>query len=441
MFASNPILFFLTSFELRLVAGLFLFATKMKKRDHFFFRILIFLPLLFTNSIFQWCGISLLNVLMVGWFSFLFPIELALGLACVAFCFDVEWKRILYIGSGAYSYQNACNALAWSLGLRYSLFSGPWYYVIYFVLVIGAWLGLYFGVLKRPWFVTSGRMGVVPLLCVMTGALSILMVYSSYLTFGTRSGTDIHQALFFISALILVVLLFYIHTNIRITEKEILHRLLIEKEKEYRVSQETIAIINQKTHDLKHLVAFVEAHSEGSVFDEAKSIEESIQKYDALVHTGNMTADIVISEKKLYCVNHGINFSCMVDGALLNSWSEVDIYTLLTNALDNAIEATSLIEEEGKRNVVLNVARSGDMVQIRVENSYKVKPVFISDMPITTKTNRKYHGFGVQSIKTTIKKYGGFIDIVVGEEKFLLLLAFPYEEPPLPQDPKTPSTR
>jgi sensor histidine kinase regulating citrate/malate metabolism len=105
--------------------------------------------------------------------------------------------------------------------------------------------------------------------------------------------------------------------------------------------------------------------------------------------------------------------------------SEIDIYTFLTNALDNAIEATSLIEEKDKRNITINVLKVGEMAKIRVENSFKVKPVFVSGMPITTKSYKKYHGFGVQSMKTTIKKYNGYFNIFVKDEKFVLSATIP----------------
>ena len=441
MFSDNPFIYFLTSYELRLIAGLFLFSTKMKKREYFWWRILIFVPLLLTNSIFHAFGIDLLSVFMWGWFSFIFIIELIVGLFCVAFCFEVEWKRLLYISTGAYSYQNAVNAFYFAFMMRLRLFNSPWDLPTYFIFVVGFWCALYFGVLKRKWFVTSGRMEAIPLITLISLTLSIQLVYSSYLTFGTRSGAEIHQNLGFISLLIVAVLILYVRNNIRVTEKEILQRLLIEKEKEYRVTQETINLINEKSHDLKKILAYIEANSEGQTLAEAKQIEEAIQKYDSIVQTGNATVDIVVSEKKLHCLRAGINFSCVADGSLLNGMSEVDIYTLLTNALDNAIEATSLIEEPEKRNITLRIVRSGSMALLKVENSFAVKPVFVSGMPITSKSDKQYHGFGVQSIKTTVKKYGGYFDIQVQDGKFVLLATFPCDQTPDAKSSEMPTTR
>ena len=421
----NIFLSFLGSFELRLVAGLFLFSTKMEKRDHFYLRILIFLPLLLVPILSNVFSYNVTFGLMVGWFSFQFPIEFLVGLGCVLFCFRVDWKRLLYIATGAYTWQNAVNAFAWSHIMRLRLFGSPLQHVTYFSTLISFWLILYFAVLKRKWFITSARMAALPLVFSIALALGILLVYSSYLTFGTYAGADVHLNQFIISVLILVMLILIIRNNVRVTEKEILQRLLYEKEREYRVTQETINLINQKSHDLKKLIAFLEAHAEGALLEETKSIEESIRKYDSIVQTGNDTVDIVLSEKKLYCANHDINFSCVVDGKVFDLMSDVDVYTLLANALDNAIEASMQVDEESKRNIALSVTQNGAMAQLRLTNSYAIEPKFVSGMPITTKGDKQYHGFGLQSIKTTAKKYGGYFHCAANDGRFTLQVAFP----------------
>ena len=423
------LLSFLLSFELRLTAGLFLFATKMEKRDHFYVRTLVFLPLLSVPIFAGVFGFNSTFALMVGWFSFQFPIELLWGLGCVLFCFRVDWKRLLYIATGAYTWQNAVNAFAWSHIMRLRLFGSPWMYFAYLATFVVFWVVLYFAVLKRKWFITSARMDPLPLVFSIALSLGILLVYSSYLTFGVNAGAEVHLNQFIISVLILIMLLLIIRNNVRVTEKEILRRLLYEKEREYRVTQETINLINQKSHDLKKIIAFLESNTEGPLLEETKSIEESIRKYDSIVQTGNDTVDIVLSEKKLYCANHDINFSCVVDGKVFDIMSDVDVYTLLANALDNAIEATMQVDEETKRNIALRVTRNGAMAQLRLTNSYAIEPKFVSGMPITTKGDKQYHGFGLQSIKTTAKKYGGYFSCDASGGRFTLKVAFPLEPP------------
>ena len=47
------------------------------------------------------------------------------------------------------------------------------------------------------------------------------------------------------------------------------------------------------------------------------------------------------------------------------------------------------------------------------------------DLPVTTKENNGYHGFGLRSIRHTIKKYGGFMTVKVEDGSFYLRLLLP----------------
>lgn len=71
-------------------------------------------------------------------------------------------------------------------------------------------------------------------------------------------------------------------------ELEILNALWHQKEEQYRLSKETIAIINRKCHDMKHQLAAVRAMP-GTAGRERylREAEESIGIYDAMFQTGN----------------------------------------------------------------------------------------------------------------------------------------------------------
>ena len=54
--------------------------------------------------------------------------------------------------------------------------------------------------------------------------------------------------------------------------------------------------------------------------------------------TGNRALDVVLTMERMICEGSDIEFSCLVNGALLNFMEESDIYSLFGNLLDNAIE-------------------------------------------------------------------------------------------------------
>ena len=62
---------------------------------------------------------------------------------------------------------------------------------------------------------------------------------------------------------------------------------------------------------------------------------------------------------------------------------------------------------------------------IRFENYYEGELVFEKDLPITTKKQAEFHGYGLKSLRHTVHKYGGEVDINVEDNWFGLKILIP----------------
>lgn len=89
----------------------------------------------------------------------------------------------------------------------------------------------------------------------------------------------------------------------------------------------------------------------------------------------------------------------MVDGTALNKMKSSDIFSLFSNALDNAIEGV-LEYGDDKRVISLKVMKQGKITAGNIENYCDKEIVYDSGFPITTKKNKNVHGFGLKSINT-----------------------------------------
>ncbi len=204
-------------------------------------------------------------------------------------------------------------------------------------------------------------------------------------------------------------------------------RLLLQKEEEqYRLSKENIAIINQKCHDLKHQIRALRKVSEEDREAYLKEIEDSIRIYEAIVKTGNEVLDTILTEKSLYCKERGITISCVADGKLLNFISHMDLYSLFGNALDNAIEAVEQFEEEEKRQIDVLIYRQQNFLVVNIVNPIRDIIALEDELPVTTKQDKHYHGYGMRSMKYVVKKYEGFFNITQEDGCFSLKFLFPY---------------
>ena len=102
---------------------------------------------------------------------------------------------------------------------------------------------------------------------------------------------------------------------------------------------------------------------------------------------------------------------------------ETDIYSLFGNALDNSIEA-SLQVNENKRIISLTSSEKNNLLFVTLKNYTKNKPIFIDNLPQTTKDDKNYHGFGSKSIKRIVEKYNGTIHYFYDKEIFTLSIIF-----------------
>ena len=175
----------------------------------------------------------------------------------------------------------------------------------------------------------------------------------------------------------------------------------------YQMSRDGITSLQIKCHDLKHQIAAIRTKAEKENFDKyLDRLEDSIIEYGTVVECGHETINVVLTEKNILCTTSGVKFSYILDGTLFNFMSEMEIYSLFGNALDNALESCSKVTDPEKRVISLKAAARGDMVVLHVENCFEQALNMVDGMPQTTKKGSG-HGFGLRSIQNIAEKYGG----------------------------------
>ena len=209
-------------------------------------------------------------------------------------------------------------------------------------------------------------------------------------------------------------------------EVQTLQNMLNMQYANYQIAQQSIDMVNQKYHDLKHQITILRAEVESKEsMAYLDQMENEIKIYEAQNKTGNKILDTVLTGKHIYCQSCGVNLTVVADGTALDFMEPMDISTLFGNALDNAIESVRKLPQEEKRLIHVAVARQKDFLRIRVENYYEGDLVFENGLPATTKEDKEYHGYGLKSIRSTVKKYGGSITIDTNENWFELRILIP----------------
>lgn len=272
------------------------------------------------------------------------------------------------------------------------------------------------------------RMGL--LIVVTTFAMSNLSFLSTATPFSARLGPEI----FYIRTLVDLcglAALYAQHERIMQTqasnELASIQATLEAQHNQYLQSKADFEALGRAHHDLKHQIAVIRAEldPEAKRADFAE-LEESVNALGHVFHSGNPVLDIVLGSKASACQASDIDFTVVADGSLLAGMTSMDIATLFGNSLDNAIEASRRVEDHSKRLVKLALHARGEMTVIRVENWYSgaVRHDAAGNL-LTLKSDRKYHGFGVKSIRWTARKYGGEVSTNFDGQWFTLTILLP----------------
>ena len=203
-------------------------------------------------------------------------------------------------------------------------------------------------------------------------------------------------------------------------------QLWAQHERQLEMSKRNMELLNMKAHDIRHTIAALRTQG-GNALQErvCDEVEASVRAFDVAVHTGNEILDAVLTEKNLTCQQSSIVLTCVADGSLLRDMDAVDLYVLLGNALDNAIESVLKLEDPQQRLISVAVFRVKDMVKIQVENTCDSSITVHGDLPATTKPEHMNHGYGLKSIKAAAEHYGGILSVEAEDGQFTLHVLLP----------------
>lgn len=187
---------------------------------------------------------------------------------------------------------------------------------------------------------------------------------------------------------------------------------------------ESTDTLRRTGHDLKHILAAIPLDDERHA-EFVRELEEALTSYEAHMDTGNDTLDAMLPIAWKRCRENGVRWTCIADGSALQRMAPVDIFVLLGNALDNALESALQEEDPEKRFLSLTIRQQSGMALIRLENACPTEPLFVNGLPVTTKHDPDRHGYGGRSMRDIVARYGGELRMSAQEQVFTLDVALP----------------
>ncbi len=147
-------------------------------------------------------------------------------------------------------------------------------------------------------------------------------------------------------------------------------------------------------------------------------VVQKLQQCSIYSVCGYVAIDSVINYKLSYASKQGVNVKADIVLPKDMAVDEDDVVVILGNLLDNAIEATTRLEEN--RYICIDMYWDKGVLFIHVENSYDAVVYKCQDTYFTRKQDTHMHGIGLQSVSATVKKYHGLLEIGNKEECFVV---------------------
>ena len=132
-------------------------------------------------------------------------------------------------------------------------------------------------------------------------------------------------------------------------------------------------------------------------------------------NTNNAIVNAILSTKYEEMQSKGIAFVMKLGDLSELKMSDEDIVILLSNLLNNAIEASENTEE---KIVKFKFAIEDGKIILSVKNTYDRKPNEVSGQLLTTKLDKmEEHGIGLKNVKEVVVMNKG-IDVIDFDEKW-----------------------
>lgn len=234
-----------------------------------------------------------------------------------------------------------------------------------------------------------------------------------------------------LSVLILVfmnIFFYYLLDKLKLQEQDKLENELLKVKSTYYIKQQNDLNKNYEDirilkHDLKNEMIYIKAQL---IENSKESLQKLNEKLDEFIgeteithnYSNNPTLNIILNYKLSLMTEKNIPFDIKVN---LTDDSVVDdnnIFVVLGNSLDNAIENYDTTIKDEK--LIIRIFDNNTNLYIKISNPYNQELKFKNGLPITRKQNTKMHGIGLKSIQRIVDNNNGHMRIFNKENIFKL---------------------
>lgn len=244
----------------------------------------------------------------------------------------------------------------------------------------------------------------------------------SFIYIETRSA--IHFMPFITSAFYFVLILGYYD--------EILKQAKIERERDmleiqFKQAQTEFASLKQiqqnaaiYRHDMRHHFNLLQGLASKGLLDDIKTYlkmaQTDMDEITPIRFCENETVNLILSSYDTKAKQSEIQLSIEAKLPDTLTFSDTELCSLISNALENAVHACENIEDVSNRYIKLRMYSKNNKLCIDIRNTYHSSPNFYQGLPVS---KHEGHCLGTKAMAHIVEKHGGVFQFLVKDEWFI----------------------
>lgn len=265
------------------------------------------------------------------------------------------------------------------------------------------------------------------LFCTVPAALYYLLsfvgtVYTDFVFSGSRAAVQFTP---FVATTFYFVFLFlyYAETQKQSAiqrERDILYTQLKHAQNELAALRETQQISAAYRHDMRHHLTLLQGLAAeeriGEIQEYLHAVQSDIDAITPKRYCANETVNLILSSfaQKAAQENIALDINAALPSQL--PFTDTEICSLLSNALENAIHAAKPIPDAEQRMIRLRMYSKNSKLCIDIKNRYLHEPLLHQGLPVS---NGQGHGFGTRSMVRIVEKHYGVYQFLVKDGWFI----------------------
>ena len=265
------------------------------------------------------------------------------------------------------------------------------------------------------------------MIIIITGLCSVLIATGIYEHIDSTLDTEVNILFSILDTLLLLILgysYYATYKNVenrhKITNLEVQKTLEDAERMSIEIDRNNREELEKIRHDIKNQFSYLGVLIKQGKIDEAQKyvddyLDSSNNKilYSFSCSNGVINSIINLELTKAKIRDIPIDVKVVVPPRL--PFKDIDLVSLLTNAIDNALEN---YYSETKEPIKVRILKQNDFIRFMVSNPVNMKNINTNNLTTTRKAGRG-HGYGTKIVRNIASIYGGYVDYDVENNTFV----------------------